>query len=100
VEGLGDLRAELLLADGYKSAAELASSGSEEIAAVLDVTPEQAQGFIATAALAAVRERTEMMVLRVATAIAEAAAALRAAAAEPTEPPAADAADAPAEAKG
>jgi N utilization substance protein A len=100
VEGLGDLRAELLLADGYKSAAELASSRSEEIAAVLDVTPEQALGFIAAATLAAVRERTEMMVLRVATAIAEAAVALRAAAAEQTEPAAAGATEVPAEAKG
>ncbi|RMF22832.1 MAG: transcription termination factor NusA [Deltaproteobacteria bacterium] len=76
VQGLGDLRAELLLADGYKSAAELAASDPEVIAAVIDGTPEEAAEFIRAAADAAESERIEKMVLRVVRAISEAAAAL------------------------
>jgi len=77
VEGLGDLRAELLLADGYKSAAELASSEPAEISDVLDCTPEQAQAYVASAAAAAEIERVERMVLRLVKAVSDAAAALR-----------------------
>jgi len=77
VEGLGDLRAELLLADGYKSAAELAGSAPEEIAGVLDVTPEVAQSYIQSAAAASELERLERMVLNIATAVSEAAVALK-----------------------
>jgi len=77
VEGLGDIRAELLLADGYKSAAELAGSTPEEISEVLDVTPEVALSYIQSAAAASESERVERMVLNIATAVTEAAVALR-----------------------
>jgi N utilization substance protein A len=87
VQGLGDLRAELLLADGYKSAGELAGSSCAELAEVLDVTVEAAQAFVAAAAAAAEVERVERMVLNIARAVSEAAYALRPPA-EPEEPPA------------
>ena len=77
VEGLGDLRAELLLADGYKSAADLASTAAEQVAEVLDVSAEEAAGYIAAAGTAAADERVEKMVLRMARALNEAAVALR-----------------------
>ena len=77
VDGLGDLRAELLLADGYKSASELANSDPTEIAAVVDGTEEEAIGYVEAARAAAEIERVELMVLRVATAVTEAAIALR-----------------------
>ncbi len=77
VAGLGDLRAELLLTDGYKSAAELSTSAPEEIAPVVDTSVEEAAAFVASAVEAAENERIEKMVLRVARAIAEAAIALR-----------------------
>jgi N utilization substance protein A len=77
VEGLGDLRAELLLADGYKSAADLASTAAEQVAEVLDVSAEEAAGYIAAAGAAAEDERVEKMVLRTARALNEAAVALR-----------------------
>jgi N utilization substance protein A len=86
VEGLGDLRAELLLADGYKSAAELATSDPTEISQVVDCTPEEAQAYVASAASAAEVERVERMVLRLATAVSEAAAALKPPAEEEAAP--------------
>jgi N utilization substance protein A len=84
VEGLGDLRAELLLADGYKSAADLAVTAPEQVADVLDLAVEEAAVFVAGAAKAAESERVERMALRVAKAVSEAALALR-----PPEPDAA-----------
>ena len=80
VEGLGDLRAELLLADGYKSAAELASSAPEVIAEVIEVPLEKVNELLAAAAIAAEHERLSRMVLRVAGGISEAATELIAAA--------------------
>jgi hypothetical protein len=82
ITGIGDLRAELLLADGYKSSSEVASTAPAEIAAVLDVTEEEAAAYIASAKAAAERERVEKMVTRIASAVADAAEALRAAEAE------------------
>jgi N utilization substance protein A len=79
ITGIGDLRAELLLADGYKSSSEVASTAPAEIAAVLDVTEEEAAAYIASAKAAAERERVEKMVTRIASAVADAAEALRAA---------------------
>jgi N utilization substance protein A len=69
VVGLTDLRAEVLLADGYKSAAELSTSDPGEVA--------EAAVIIANAAVASVAEARERMVLRVAEAVSEAAQALR-----------------------
>jgi N utilization substance protein A len=77
ITGIGDLRAELLLADGYKSSSEVASTAPAEIAAVLDVTEEEAAAYIASAKAAAERERVEKMVTRIASAVADAAEALR-----------------------
>ncbi len=77
VVGLGDLRAELLLADGYKSCSELAASAAADIAAVIDVSVDEAQAFVDAARVAAEVERVEMMVLRIARGISEAAVALR-----------------------
>jgi N utilization substance protein A len=77
VEGLGDVRVELLLQDGYKSCTELSTSNPAEIAAVLDSTEEEAQAFVDAAALAAEVERVDKMVVRIATAVTEAAEALR-----------------------
>lgn len=79
IAGLGDLRAELLLADGYKSSSEVASTGATEIAAVLDVTDDEAAAYIAAARVAAERERLEKMVTRVASAVSDAAEAIRSA---------------------
>ena len=73
VAGLGDLRAELLLADGYKSCAELATSKPEDVAGVLDVTVEEAQAFVQSAADAAEVERVELMIVRISRAVSEAA---------------------------
>jgi N utilization substance protein A len=77
ITGLGDLRAELLLADGYKSSTEVASTAPAEIAAVLDVSEEEATAYIAAARVAAERERLEKMVTRVAGAVSDAAEAFR-----------------------
>ena len=77
VEGLGDLRAELLLADGYKSAAELSTSSPAEVAEVIDITVEEATAVVAAAATTAEIERVERMVLNIATAVSEAAYAMR-----------------------
>jgi len=87
VEGLSDLRAELLLADGYKSAGELAGSKAEEIAEVLECTPEEATPLIEAARIADRLERREKIVHRITSAVSEAAEAVlgRAAAAEAAE---------------
>jgi N utilization substance protein A len=77
ISGLGDLRAELLLADGYKSSAEIATSSPAEIAAVVDTTEDEAVQFIASAKVAAEKERLERMVTRIAGAVSDAATALR-----------------------
>ncbi len=77
IAGMGDLRAELLLADGYKSSAEVAATAPTEIAAVLDVTATEAGAFIAAAKTAAEREHIERMVSRVAAAVSDAAEAMR-----------------------
>jgi N utilization substance protein A len=95
ITGLGDLRAELLLADGYKSSSEVAATAPAEIAAVLDVTADEAAAYIASAQIAAERERLEKMVTRVVSAISDAAEALRTA-----EEEAAAAASVEAEAEG
>ncbi len=76
VTGLGDLRAELLLADGYKSAAELATSEVKTIAEVIEAPLEQVAEILGAAAIAAERERLARMVLRVAGAVSEAAVEL------------------------
>ncbi|HYC54853.1 MAG TPA: transcription termination factor NusA [Candidatus Binatia bacterium] len=76
VEGLSDLRAELLLADGYKSAGELAGSDPDDIAGVLECTPEEAQRMITSAKGADEIERREKIVARIARAVAEAAEAV------------------------
>ena len=94
ITGLGDLRAELLLADGYKSSSEVASTAPAEIAAVLDVTEDEAAAYIASARVAAERERLEKMVTRVASAISDAADALRTAEEEAAAAAAAAAGDA------
>ncbi len=73
VEGLSDIRAELLLADGYKSAGELAGSAPAEIADVLEITPEEAEPLIASARNADEIERREKIVARIARAVSEAA---------------------------
>lgn len=73
VEGLSDLRAELLLADGYKSAGELAGSTAEEIAEVLEISVEDAGPLIASARSADEIERREKIVARIARAVSEAA---------------------------
>ncbi|RMD85996.1 MAG: transcription termination factor NusA [Candidatus Dadabacteria bacterium] len=86
VMGLGDLRAELLLADGYKSAAELAASDPKEIAEVIDVSVEEAAKLVEAAAKAAEQERVERMVLRIVRAVSEGAATLK----PPAEEPAAE----------
>jgi N utilization substance protein A len=88
VEGLGDLRAELLLADGYKSAIELSGSSPDEIAGVLDITVENARTLVESAAAAAEVERTERMVINIARAVTEAAQALRPPPPEETAEPA------------
>ena len=95
ITGIGDLRAELLLADGYKSSSEVASTAPAEIAAVLDVTEDEAAAYIASARVAAERERLEKMVTRIASAVADAAEALRTAEAEATAAAAAAAAAEP-----
>jgi len=73
VEGLSDLRAELLLADGYKSAGELAGSTPEEIAEVLEITAEEAEPLLVSARSADQIERREKIVARIARAVSEAA---------------------------
>jgi N utilization substance protein A len=93
ITGIGDLRAELLLADGYKSSSEVASTAPAEIAAVLDVTEEEAAAYIASAKAAAERERVEKMVTRIASAVADAAEALRVAEAAAAAAAAASVAD-------
>jgi N utilization substance protein A len=105
IAGLGDLRAELLLADGYKSSSEVASTAPADIAAVLDVSEEEAAGYIAAAEVAAARERLEKMVNRVASAVSDAAEAFRtaeeeAAAAAASEPEIGAAPDAAPEERG
>jgi hypothetical protein len=77
ISGLGDLNAELLLADGYKSAMEVASSSPSEIAEVLDAAPEAAEAYVVAAATAAEAERLDRMVLRIAAGVSDAAVALR-----------------------
>ena len=77
VAGLGDIRAELLLADGYKSAIDLSTTEPGLVAEVLDLTPEEAAAFVVAAAEAAEIERVERMVLRIARSVSEAAAELR-----------------------
>jgi N utilization substance protein A len=81
VEGLSDLRAELLLADGYKSAGELAASKPEEIAEVLECQPDEAVPLIEAAKVADKLERREKIVHRITGAVSEAAAAVLARAA-------------------
>ncbi|MFN2378475.1 MAG: transcription termination factor NusA [Candidatus Binatia bacterium] len=76
VEGLSDLRAELLLADGYKSAGELASSKPEDIAEVLECTPEEVVPLIEAARIADRLERREKIVRRITSAVSEAAEAV------------------------
>ncbi len=99
VEGLSDLRAELLLADGYKSAGELAASKPEDIAEVLECSVEETLPLIESAKIADKLERREKIVHRITGAVSEAAAAVlaRAAAAE-AEAAAAAAAPAPGDA--
>jgi N utilization substance protein A len=96
VEGLSDLRAELLLADGYKSAGELANSKPEDIAEVLECTSEEAMPLIEAARIADRLERREKIVRRITSAVSEAAEAVlaRAAAAAAAEAAAAAAATA------
>jgi N utilization substance protein A len=77
IAGLGDLRAELLLADGYKSAMEVAASSPQEIAEVVDVSLQDAEAFVAAAKTAAEEERLDRMVLRIAAGVSDAAFALR-----------------------
>ncbi len=78
IEGLGDIRAEILLADGYKSASELAGSEAAEVAAVLEISEEEARRLVSSAALAAVEEERELRVVRIAAAVAEAVATMKA----------------------
>jgi hypothetical protein len=96
VEGLSDLRAELLLADGYKSAGELASSKPEDIAEVLECAVEETLPIIESAKVADRLERREKIVRRITSAVSEAAEAVlaRAAAAEAEAAGAAEAASA------
>jgi N utilization substance protein A len=96
VEGLSDLRAELLLADGYKSAGELAGSKPEDIAEVLECTVEETLPIIESAKVADRLERREKIVRRITSAVSEAAEAVlaRAAAAEAEAAGAAQAAEA------
>jgi len=75
VEGLSDLRSELLLADGYKSAGEVARSKPEDIADVIECTPEEAVPLIEAARVADALERREKIVLRIVRAVAESAEA-------------------------
>jgi N utilization substance protein A len=84
IVGLGDVFAELLLADGYKSALELADTAPEVIVEVLDCEPEKAAAIIAAAGKASEIERVEKMVMRIAAGVSEAAFAMR-----PPEEPAA-----------
>ena len=91
VEGLSDLRAELLLADGYKSAGELASSNPGEIAEVLECTPEEAVPLIEAAKVADRLERREKIVRRITAAVSEAASAVLGKAAEEAAAAAAEA---------
>ena len=79
IEGLGDLRAELLLADGYKSAGDLATSEIDEVAAVLECEADEARTIVAAAAVAETIERREKKVLRVVGTVSEAAEAMLAA---------------------
>jgi N utilization substance protein A len=81
VEGLGELRAELLLADGFKSAAELAESQPEDLTEILDVDVEEAKRLAAAAAVADISEQREKRVVRLVQAVVEAAEAGLAAAA-------------------
>ncbi len=76
VKGLGDLRAEVLLTDGYKSAAELAGSEAAELAEVLDVDVTEAEGFVKAAAAADAAEKREKRVLNIAAAVSEAVAVM------------------------
>ena len=76
VEGLSDLRAELLLADGYKSAGELAGSKPEDIAEVLECTADEALPLIEAARAADRIERREKIVHRITSAVSEAAEAV------------------------
>jgi N utilization substance protein A len=77
IDGLGDVSAELLLADGYKSAAELSETAPEVISEVIDCDNEKALAIIASAGSAAEIERVESMVLHIAAGVSEAAYALR-----------------------
>ncbi len=81
VDGLGDFRAELLLADGYKSAREVAGTEPASISAALDIPAEEAEAIVSAAAIAAEKERLDRMVLNVAYGVSDAAYALRALAA-------------------
>jgi N utilization substance protein A len=86
IEGLGDVFAELLLNDGYKSAAELSETEPAVIAEVLDCELETAARFIASAKGASQIERVERMVVRVAAGVSEAAFAMRPPEAPPEVP--------------
>ncbi len=81
IEGLGEMRAELLLADGYKSALEVSTADPAAVAAAIDASEEEAQSLVSSAAVAAEKQRLDHMVLRVARALSDAAAAL-----QPPEP--------------
>ncbi len=72
VAGLGELQAEVLLGDGYKSAAELSNSSAADVAAALSIEEDAAAAFLASAAIAAEEQRRTSMVRRVAAAISDA----------------------------
>lgn len=75
VDGLGELRAELLLADGFKSAAELSESAPEDLCEALEVEIEEARAITAAAAVADISEQRELRVVRLVQAVVEAAEA-------------------------
>lgn len=72
VEGLGDIRAELLLTDGVKSAAEVAGFAASDLAEILDIDEGEAQGLIEASVLADIIEQRERRVTRLAAAVSEA----------------------------
>ncbi|MFQ5477499.1 MAG: transcription termination factor NusA [Candidatus Binatia bacterium] len=85
VEGLGEMRAEMLLADGFKSAAELAATAPDEVAEIFAISKDEAGALVGAATAAAEIQRLVSFVSQVSMGISDAAVAIRTAREERAE---------------
>jgi len=81
IPGIGDVTAELLYQDGFKSAEELAAADVDRVGQVEGVSAEKAAGIVKSAQAHVEQKRIEAEARAVADAAAAEAAALEAAAA-------------------